>query len=401
MAERTRSCAAACLIAILTTALPAIAGGPVIERIRHASGDDYTRVVVDVSGAADYRAAFLEPQAGQPPRFYLDLAGVAVGTSPSVTSVSDARVRRVRIGQYRSGTARVVMELARPMRPHVFTLDRPPRIVIDFTDLPTPQVVRAPQALPAKARTGEARADAAVAGRRAPLTVVIDPGHGGRDPGAHSAGGMREKEVVLDISARVAEKLRRGMRARVLMTRGDDSTVSLAQRKDLANRGDADLFVSIHANASRNRSAHGIETYYLKNSNDRATLRLARLENGVDDLVGDHDVSQDADLPFILSDMVQGYKEADSILLAGHIQRQLVRAARTRHRDVRDLGVKQGPFYVLDGTYMPSVLVETGFLTHAKESSRVASESYREALAEGIYRGIRSYLDDDRIAGVY
>jgi N-acetylmuramoyl-L-alanine amidase len=228
------------------------------------------------------------------------------------------------------------------------------------------------------------------------LRVVIDPGHGGKDPGARGPAGT-EKESVLDIGLRLAAKLRSNLGVEVHMTRTDDSYVSLAERKDLANRMEADLFISIHANASPNGELSGIETYYLQNSDDRATLRLAKLENGVEKLIKGSDVSTDADLNFILSDIIQGQKEADSVLLATHVQDQLCSNLEKRYRSIRSLGVKQGPFLVLDGTYMPSILVETGFITNSgDEGRRLGAAAYREAVADGIYRGIRAYLEDDR-----
>jgi N-acetylmuramoyl-L-alanine amidase len=181
------------------------------------------------------------------------------------------------------------------------------------------------------------------------------------------------------------------------MTRQGDQYISLGGRKDVANRLDADLFVSIHANAAKNKRSNGIETYYLKNSNDRATLRLANLENGVDMLIGG-DVSTDADLSYILSDIIQGQKEADSIRAAGHIQKALVGEVKSRYADVDDLGVKQGPFLVLDGTYMAAILVETGFVSNSTEAKRLTSAAYRESLAEGMFEGIQRYFQDDRTA---
>lgn len=232
------------------------------------------------------------------------------------------------------------------------------------------------------------------------VRIVLDPGHGGRDPGARDSQGVAEKTVVFDISRRLADKLERRLDVEVFLTRTTDEYVDLEERKDIANRVEADLFLSIHANAAKNTKLRGIETYYLKNTNDRATLRLARLENGVDMLIKEGDVSTDADLSFILSDMVQGQKEADSVVLATSIQSQLMSYLRPRYHSVDSLGVKQGPFMVLDGTYMPAILVETGFVTNSMESRRLSSTSYREAVAEGLFRGIQSYLEDERVSGL-
>jgi len=321
-------------------------------------------------------------------------------TKPSSTYVFD------------QSTARVVFDLNGPVEAKVFRLETPPRIVVDLTSVPA-------GAAPNRAGTRAAKAPAAKqhssqgsppAGRKAissshavrpararRIRVVIDPGHGGRDPGARGPRGLYEKDAAFDIARRLAEKLRRRLGIEVWMTRTGDRYVPLDERKDIANRLEADLFVSIHANASRNRRLRGIETYYLKNTNDRATLRLARLENGVDMLIKGSDVSTDADLSYILSDMVQGQKEADSILLAGHIQTELVGYLKPRYRGIESLGVKQGPFLVLDGTYMPAVLVEAGFITNSIEGRRLGDAAYREAIAEGLYRGIKRYLEDDRV----
>ncbi|TFH29654.1 MAG: N-acetylmuramoyl-L-alanine amidase, partial [Myxococcales bacterium] len=222
-------------------------------------------------------------------------------------------------------------------------------------------------------------------------------GHGGKDPGAKGPYGVVEKALTLDISLRVARKLRDRLGFDVTMTRQTDEYVTLGRRKDVANRIEADLFVSIHANAAKNRRARGIETYYLKNTNDRATLRLAHLENGVESLIGG-DVSTDADLSYILSDIIQGQKEADSIRAARHLQSSVVSTMKPRYSEISDLGVKQGPFLVLDGTYMAAVLVEVGFISNTTEAKRLSSSTYREAVAEGLYKGIERYFQDDRTA---
>ncbi len=427
-----------------------------ISSVRSSAGSDYTRVVIDLSGKIQFRYGMIPADKARklPPRLYVDLVGVRLDPKHKHDFwVGDARVSRVRTGQFTRDKARIVFDLEGPVEPTVFALETPPRVVVDFrgrgaaspaavqlaskhAETSTSKVATAKPAakLPAKtpARTAAkpaAKAPAKVAAKptsRAKtgstakavvepaarpvvstrryassgarrLRVVIDPGHGGRDPGAQGYGGGYEKDTVLDISKRLVAKIRRGLDADVFMTRQSDRYVSLAERKDLANRVEADLFVSIHANASKNKRLHGIETYYLKNTDDRATLRLASLENGVEMIIGG-DVSSDADLSYIISDMVQGQKEADSSLAARYIQGDLVAHLQPRYHSVETLGVKQGPFLVLDGTYMPAVLVETGFITHNVEGRRLVSESYRDAIAAGIYRGIRRYFEDDRTA---
>jgi N-acetylmuramoyl-L-alanine amidase len=222
----------------------------------------------------------------------------------------------------------------------------------------------------------------------APRTVVIDPGHGGKDPGAQGYG-PPEKDVTLAIAKLIAEKLAESGDARVVLTRTDDRFVSLEERTATANAEAAELFVSIHANASESPTLGGIETYTLNNTDDQATIRLAALENGLT-LAGAKPGEQD--LAYILSDLVQTGKEDESVLLARAVQRDLVRYLRGRWKGVTDLGVKKGPFYVLVGAYMPCALVEIGFLTHEVEGPRIGTERYQRDLAEGIARGIQRFF---------
>ena len=407
--QRIERTAGALLLVML--AATAAAASARIERIRSAAGSDYTRVVIDLSRKVPFGFATLAGNAsrGLPPRLYVDLRGVRLGRGGDLgRSVRDARVGGVRVAQHDASTTRVVFDLKTHVHAKVFALDTPPRIVVDLTALasaPAAPSTRtagvAPKAKPpsasARIRTVAKKIPAPPPAKVRRLRVVIDPGHGGKDPGARGVSKLTEKKTAFDISKRLSSKLRRRLDVDVYMTRNDDSYIPLERRKDVANRLEADLFVSIHINASKNRKLHGIETYYLKNTNDRATLRLAKLENGVDLLIKGSDVSSDADLPYILSDMVQGQKEADSILLAGHVQTGLLEYLQPQYHTVESLGVKQGPFFVLDGTYMPAILVEAGFITNSLEGSRLSASSYREAIAEGLYRGIARYLSADRV----
>ena len=223
--------------------------------------------------------------------------------------------------------------------------------------------------------------------------IMLDPGHGGSDPGAQGVNGLHEKTVVLAVSKRLAQKLRTRLDADVLLTRTEDVFIPLPERTARANAAKADLFVSIHANASPNPETQGIETYYLNNTADRATIRLAKLENGIR---AKQQLPQREDsLSYILSDLIQTGKEEESIALAQAVQTALVDQVRTAVPLARDLGVKKGPFYVLVGAHLPCVLVELAFLTHADEAHRLGSATYQETLAEGLFRGIADFLRTD------
>jgi N-acetylmuramoyl-L-alanine amidase len=232
------------------------------------------------------------------------------------------------------------------------------------------------------------------AGRPAnrPWRIVLDPGHGGNDPGAQGVNGLLEKDVTLAIALRLKRRLEESSNAKVLLTRETDTTRTLAERTAFANANSADLFISIHANADRSGELQGIETYTLNNSNDRATIRLAKMENGPAVRVGRGDLS------FILSDMVQSGKEEESNTLAERLHSRVLARLRSRYTDVHTLGVKKGPFYVLVGAYMPCVLIETSFLSHPVEGKRLGTAAYQHDIAEGLYLGITDFLGDARLA---
>jgi N-acetylmuramoyl-L-alanine amidase len=221
---------------------------------------------------------------------------------------------------------------------------------------------------------------------------MLDPGHGGKDPGALGEGGVSEKDVVLVISKRLGRKLVERLPVDILFTRTEDVFVPLEERIARANAAKADLFVSIHANASINPELQGIETYYLNNTDDRATIRLAALENGLRPEQSSRNDIEGAGLSYVLSDLIQTGKEEESIALAHYLQEAVVTRARERYPTVQNLGVKKGPFYVLVGAHMPCVLVETAFISHPVEGKRLMSVEYQEALAEGLFLGIARFL---------
>jgi N-acetylmuramoyl-L-alanine amidase len=236
---------------------------------------------------------------------------------------------------------------------------------------------------------------------RAPLAdnplVMIDPGHGGYDPGTHSASGTDEKTLALEIARRVKSALEaRGVRAE--LTRTGDYFVSLPQRTRLANQAGAKLFVSIHLNSSPDTATSGLEVFYLNNTTDRATIRLARMEN--QGVANGYGPVTDAGLNYILADLRQSYKATESAALARMIDAEAV-ADLDEHLGIKvhALGARKGPFYVLVGANMPAVLVECGFLTNPAEAARLASARYQQILADGIAGAIVHFLSADAAVG--
>jgi N-acetylmuramoyl-L-alanine amidase len=229
------------------------------------------------------------------------------------------------------------------------------------------------------------------------LKIVLDPGHGGKDPGALGVGGIVEKDVVLAITKRLRDRLLAEPDIDVVLTRDSDVFLRLEERTALANAEHADLFISIHGNASTNASASGAETYYLNNTDDHATLRLAAMENGLRSMTGQGGDSSDVAL--ILSDLIQNYKVQEAVRLAQDLQSSLVSSLRVYGAGANDLGVKRGPFYVLVGAGMPGVLVEVAFLTNPEEGARLAESGYQDAIADGLLRGLRRSVEGMRTAG--
>jgi len=218
--------------------------------------------------------------------------------------------------------------------------------------------------------------------------VVVDAGHGGRDTGAVGPHGVREKDLALAIAKKVAARLT-ALGFQVVMTRKGDAFLSLDERTRIANEAHADLFVSVHCNAARRRKLAGVETWTLNVASDRYAARLAAFENAE----ADRTVS---DLRLILADLATKANATDARDLAQAVQSSLVRTLRSRVGPVRDHGVKQALFYVLLGTRMPSILVETGFISNPAEEARLRSARFQDGTAEAIARGVKDFVDSRR-----
>jgi N-acetylmuramoyl-L-alanine amidase len=219
--------------------------------------------------------------------------------------------------------------------------------------------------------------------------VVLDAGHGGEDAGAEGLGGLLEKDVVLDIVLRLEELLQARSDLFVHLTRRGDDFIPLAERTKTANLFKADLFISIHNNASPAGRMQGLETYYLDNTNNEASRKLAERENR---FWTDNSGTVQSDLQFMLSDLIQNMKKDDSIALAGFLHRSILQNVRSTYSGVKDLGVKKAPFYVLVGAHMPCVLLELLFIDNEGEGMLLANPEFRQELAKGIYIGINLFL---------
>jgi N-acetylmuramoyl-L-alanine amidase len=216
--------------------------------------------------------------------------------------------------------------------------------------------------------------------------VVIDAGHGGHDTGAIGRRGTREKDVTLSIARRVSELLAdRGLE--VILTRDEDSFVSLEDRARIANEAKGDLFISIHCNAASDRRIRGVETFTLNVASDRYSIRLAARENAQSE-------KSLSDLQFILADLATRAHTEESERLAERVQKSVVASLSREYPGIEDHGTKQALFYVLLGAKMPAILVETSFLSHLEEEKRLASRAYQSDLAEAIASGVQGFLED-------
>jgi N-acetylmuramoyl-L-alanine amidase len=364
-----------------------------VTAVRSLSWKSYTRVMVDLSQDAKYEIRRLKEDSakGLPARVYVDIQGARMAlASKDPIPVEDGLLRQVRIGQYTQDVVRVVLEITNLGAHNAFVLPDPHRLVIDIYGQKALQSVAFKEP-PAKADSPQRKAPGRLA-KSAPVVqagnglrkIVLDPGHGGKDPGAVGSGGIAEKDIVLNIAKKLAARLRKEMGVQVVLTRSDDRFIALEDRTAMANAEDADLFISLHMNASPNSEARGVETYYLDNTTDEAAIRLAARENAT----SRKNVS---DLQFILSDMMQNMKLEDSITLAHRLQGSLVGGMSKVMGDVKDLGVKKALFYVLVGARMPSVLVEMFFITNRSEGRAMNQGNYQDAMVEALFDGIQKY----------
>lgn len=376
---------------------------PRLQTIRFWSGPEYTRIVLDLSAPVVAKPHVLK---GDNPRIYFDL----LYTQPSDSlidniSIQNGLVRKVRSSLFDEQRMRVVIDLNRAVDYRLITLENPHRLVVDV--LGTPETtVTAPQ----RGGASRAAADDSIANLldradrlpslHVPQTrdddgirlVVVDAGHGGRDPGAVGPSGVLEKDVTLRLAKVLAEALRRDMGVKVLMTRTDDRYLKLRERTEYANRVGADLFISLHANASPRGKAYGIETYFLNLSKNNQAAEVAARENGTS-------LQEVGNLEAILFDLMANAKINESSRLAAEVQQSMVAGLRPHFNDIKDLGVKQGPFHVLLGATMPSVLIEAAFISHPREEKRLTSRSYQQRVANSIVRGVKHYATSvDQVA---
>jgi N-acetylmuramoyl-L-alanine amidase len=343
-------------------AAPVAGKAPQIVRVESWPGRDTARVVVVLDRAAPYRIGD-EPLGGSgAARTFVDLDGVDLGDAPRATA-GEGIVARVQAVATSTGS-RVSIDVDGRAWRRSFVMHDPYRIVIDVAHHPPGAAARA---------------------RRAVARIVIDPGHGGKDTGAVGPDGLKEKEVTLDVAHRAASILG-GQGIQVVLTRDDDHFVSLEERTARANAFSADLFVSIHCNASEIKGRRGVEAYILDTTRDEIAARVAARENATTQATS-------ADLKAILGDLHLADQSQRSTRFAQLLDRAATSALGARYGDAVDGGVHTAGFYVLVGADMPSVLFETSYISNLTEEQRLGSDEYRQILADAIANAVKAYRE--------
>jgi N-acetylmuramoyl-L-alanine amidase len=346
-----------------------------VVKVRHWSFPGFTRVLLEVSRPVrtEVRRLPADEEARRPERLYLDLDGVWIGRRfGAPIPVGDGLLRAIRLGQNTLTRTRLVVDLERYDRHRLLVLSAPDRVVLD--------VFAAPRDAPPPG--GEARLPSDL---RPVRTVVVDAGHGGRDPGASGHFGLVEKDLTLRMARLLRPRLE-AMGFQVVMTRDGDETLSLEERTALAEGADGDVFLSLHANSAPRPALHGIEIWHLDRGHSRHALRVAARENHVSP-------GQLDDLQRALARLRVAEASDHSAQLADSVHRAVLGGLRRRWQGVADLGVKAGPFYVLFLSDMPAILVESGFITHRDEARRLRSPAYLETLVDRIALGVADYRD--------
>ena len=403
----------------------------VVKTIRHWSEGAYTRIVIDQNGPVRFKAQELK----EPDRLVFDLfhAQVDPSLNKEPLPINDGILKQVRASQYAPDTVRVVLDLASIKSYAAFPLHDPDRLVIDVTGEggrsndaavsssesgTQEKTENAPEQaeVPKTAQKGDTKAE--IPNKEIPLpkssgvnkngdeklslsrqlglkikTIAIDAGHGGHDPGAIGKSGLKEKNITLDVAKRLAVLVKERLGCNIVMTRDKDVFIPLEQRPFIAKSRGADLFVSIHVNANRKRVTRGIETYVQSlRASDREAMATAARENAM----STKKLSElKSELDRIFADLTRDDKIEESLYLADSVQGSLVNSLKPVNRHAGDLKakIKRAFFYVLINTEMPSILAEIGFISNPEEEKLLKNDSYRQAIAEALFQGVKKYVD--------
>ncbi|CRL49710.1 N-acetylmuramoyl-L-alanine amidase [Pseudomonas sp. P154a] len=377
---------------ILASAAFALPFGVSATQIRNARlwrSDDKLRLVFDLSGPVHYKTFSLS----SPERLIIDLSGANLSGDFSQLSLANTVIHSIRSGHFGLGDTRIVLDLSGPVQLNSFLL--PPqegqghRLVLDLKS-----AASLPVAVPSEVIQDTAHA-------KRDIIVVVDPGHGGKDPGAVGAKGEREKDVVLSIAQLLAKRLKREKGFDVKLVRNDDFFVPLRKRVEIARKHNADMFISVHADAAPRLTASGASVYCLSEGGaTSATARfMAQRENGADLLGATRLLNlkdKDPMLAGVILDMSMNATLAASLQLGSTVLGSLA-GITTLHQK----RVEQAGFAVLKSPDVPSILVETGFISNARDSQRLVTARHQQAVADGLFEGLQRYFQKNPPANSY
>ncbi len=408
--------------------------------VQYWSSKDYTRIVIRASDQLQYTSRLLEKYNDKPRQLFIDLKKSKLPSRySSPIPLKDGLLKQIRIEPYGRETVRVVLDIESVADYKMFSLKDPFRLIIDIRgsqeqgETTTVNLEKKPHILTPVKQTQPppktpsvprpvikhidnsyvtledrkkykpahevSRYGSSIQKNRIRLSlaqqlglgvrrIVIDPGHGGKDPGA-MAFSLKEKDITLAVAQKTAALLRDQYGLEVLLTRNTDRYLSLEERTAIANTKNADLFVSIHVNANRKKSAKGVETFFLNLSTNNEAMLVAARENAT----STHNISE---LQDILADLMQNEKISESSHLAKFVQTSLFSGLTKKNYRTRNLGVKQAPFYVLIGAEMPAVLAEISFITNPEEARLLKQRKYLHCIAQQIAAGVASYVTERR-----
>jgi N-acetylmuramoyl-L-alanine amidase len=355
-----------------------------LKAIRREVLPDALRVTLEL----EREVVFYDERIEGPSRVFVDLQNtraVAALADAAITFPDDV-VRQIRVRREQDARTRVVVDIQAAARHSVYALYNPYRIVLDFERVaPAASGVPAPTAgsIATPSRNGAGGFSLSRQLGLGIARIVIDPGHGGHDPGAE-VGGLNEAEVTVDIALRLEKLLLKQPGVQVVLTRRTNSYVPLEERTAIANRAEGDLFLSIHANASADARARGVETYFLNFASNSAAEALAARENA-----GSSRTMRE--LPDIVRAIALNNKIDESRDFASFVQASMFDRLRRVNKQARNLGVKQAPFVVLIGARMPSILAEISFLTNRQEATLLRTPKYRQQIADALLTGVMKY----------
>lgn len=345
-----------------------------IKDLRYYETAQGIRVVIESNGQLEFSRGNLK----NPERLFFDFKNATLNKELKREIVlNKSLINKIRVGQFDANTVRVVFDLSNfDYEFKIITLEDPYRLVIDIysvtrgnLDIKDKGVIKNPK----------------ISLKR---KIVLDPGHGGKDPGAIGQNGLMEKDVVLDVALKVKELMKDNPKYDIILTRENDTYIPLNERTEIANKVNADLFISIHVNASHNSYARGIETYLLNWTDDEEAIRVAARENAISVAKMKQ---MKGELGFMLASLEREAKRDDSVKLAGYVHNAMIKNLKnsfSRH----DNGVKQALFYVLVGAQMPSCLLEISYISNPEEEKLLSNDLYRTKIAMSIVEGIDNYF---------